>query len=164
MPSGPATDTTERVARGHHRIHTSTDIEAPADVVWATLTDPEGMSSWSSSLQRIDGDLREGGTITVALKAFGLTRRLDHALIEYVPGQVLAWSDPFLLGMRDHHRLAITSTGETTCRFTNTDEVKGGLAWLLGGPVARSNLRAYVGFNGELRAEAERRAKSVPNH
>ncbi|MEM7272054.1 MAG: SRPBCC domain-containing protein [Actinomycetota bacterium] len=149
-----------RVARGHYTIHTETTIDAPVGQVWDTLTDFDNMSNWSSSLQHFDGDFHLGGTITVTLRAMGMTRKLDHELTEFDAGRLFAWSDPFLLGMTDYHRFLIEPIDENQSRFINTDQVKGGAAWLIGRPVANSTMKIYQGFNTELQAEAERRHRS----
>lgn len=39
------------------------DIRASRATVWALLTDPARQREWNSTLTRIEGEIREGGTV-----------------------------------------------------------------------------------------------------
>ncbi len=147
----------EKVAGDEYRIVTHIDIEAPAALVWSTLTDWGNLASWSSSFVSLEGDFSSDGHIKVAFKVFGLTQKYEHDLIEFVDGAQFAWSDPFLLGMTDHHVYRVEATGSDTSRFHQTDQAKGGAARIIGGVMARTMKNMHVGFNRELKAEVERR-------
>lgn len=147
----------DKVARNEYRIVTHVDIAAPAALVWSTLTDWDNLASWSSSFVSLGGDFRSGGHIKVAFKVFGLTQNYEHDLIEFVDGVQFAWSDPFLLGMTDHHVYRVDAIDGETTRFHQTDQAKGGAAGIIGGVMASIMKNMYVGFNRELKAEVERR-------
>ena len=66
-------------------------------------------------------------------------------------------TDPFLLGMVDHHMYRVEVIDDETTRFRQTDQVRGGAAGIVGGLMARTMKNMYVGFNRELKAEAEGR-------
>jgi hypothetical protein len=152
--------TVERAARGHYRIVTHVDIDASADDVWTTLTDWDSLSSWSSSFVSLDGDFRDGGQVKVAFNVLGIKQNYEHILIGFVAGEQFAWSDPFLLGMVDHHVYRVEATGPSSSRFHQTDQAKGGASGVIGGLTARMMRNMYDRFNLELKAEAERRRSS----
>ena len=149
--------TVQKVAADEYRITTYIDIDATAEEVWSTLTDWENLGSWSSSFLSLDGEFADGGHVTVAFRVLGLVQRYEHDLIEFVPGGQFAWSDPFLLGMVDHHVYRIESTGPSSVRFHQTDRAKGAAARFIGGITARSMRTMYDAFNLELKAETESR-------
>ena len=148
---------TWRAGWGDYRVHTEIDIDAPADLTWATLTDFDSMPNWSSQMQGIDGDFQAGGEVVVTVRAFGRTLTYEHTLIDFEDGVQFGWSAPVALGMVDHHVYRIEPQGATTSRCIQTDQCRGGLSWLLGRLGARTAKNIYIGFNEELKAEAERR-------
>ncbi|MCG3267071.1 SRPBCC family protein [Yoonia sp. I 8.24] len=144
----------------HATIHTSVLIDAaPADV-WATLTDFETMSDWSTgTLQGIDGDIQDGGSVVVTF-LFGtddagnpISNEIPHSLI-LDEGKMFGWSDPFpadIGGGRDNHVYAVQPCGEKTL-FIQSDEV-------IDNPYAANFvtqfLAGYQLFNAELKAAVE---------
>lgn len=153
----PDRGTVERVATSEYRIATYVDIDATAGEVWSTLTDWDNLASWSSSFVSLEGDFVDGGHVKVAFKVFGMTQRYEHDLIEFVEGSQFAWSDPFLLGMVDHHVYRVEATGPSSARFHQTDRAMGGAAGIIGSLMARTMRNMYDVFNLELKAETERR-------
>lgn len=72
----------------------SISIDAPAETVWAMLTNFEGYPEWNPTLPRVEGHLREGGSLTIWL---GKNRHKDTAHIDRVEeGKILTLSRPFL--------------------------------------------------------------------
>ncbi|MEM7094528.1 MAG: SRPBCC domain-containing protein [Actinomycetota bacterium] len=152
------TDRVTKRGRADYEIYTDINIEAPAATVWETLTDFAAMPAWSSSFQGLDGDFRASGRVSARFKMMGRTSSFEHDLIDFVGGSQWAWSDPFGLGMVDHHVYRVESVTETTSRFVQTDQAKGGAALVLGRLAAIAMRRMYTRFNAELKAEVERRA------
>jgi hypothetical protein len=147
----------EKVSFNEFRIVTHIDIEASVEEVWATLTDWDSLASWSSSFISLEGDFSRGGHVKVAFKVLGTTQNYEHALIDFVDGAQFAWSDPFLLGMTDHHMYRLEAIDGETTRFHQTDRAKGGAAGFVGALVSRAMKNMYAGFNEELKTEVERR-------
>lgn len=150
-------DRTWREGWGDYRVHTEVDINAPAELAWTTLTDFDTMSQWSSQLQSITGDFRDGGKVVVTVHAFRRTMTFNHVLIDFIEGSQFGWSAPVALGMVDHHVYRIEPVSETTSRFVHTDRSKGGLTWLLGRLGTRTAKNIYADFNKQFKAETERR-------
>lgn len=150
------TNSIERLGLGNYQIHTQIDIDAPASVVWDTLTDFDNYG-WSSSFKGLDGPVEVGATVTATFVVSGKTRTIEHELIEVEPGVQWAWSDVFMLGMADYHVYRVEPIDETRSRFIQRDRPHGGAGPLLARFMARSFYRMYETFNAELKAEAERR-------
>lgn len=144
-----------KVARNEYRIATHIAIDAPPEEVWATLTDWENLSTWSSSFIALEGDFEDGGHVKVQFKAMGITRHYEHDLIDFDEGVQFAWSDPFLFGMVDRHRFRVERDGNGATTFVQTDRVKGGATPLFGGMAARRLKRMYERFNLQLKNQVE---------
>ena len=138
-----------------HRVRVETRIAASPERVWAALTDFTAMPGWSRSLQGIDGELRQGAAVRVRFMGpGGRVGTYAHALVEWEEGRCFRWSDPVLPGVRDNHRYLVEADGDGAV-LTQTDEVRGWLAPLLGPLVTSFMLRNYAEFNEALRARVE---------
>ena len=146
----------ERIARGDYQVHTQIDINAPASVVWDTLTDFDNYS-WSTSFKGLDGPVEPGANITATFRMMGRDQTIEHELIEVEPGVQWAWSDVFMLGIADYHVYRVEPLTEVTSRFIQRDRPHGGAAVVLGRYFAGNFRKMYLQFNSELKAEAERR-------
>lgn len=144
-----------KVARNEYRVATHIAIDAQPEEVWATLTDWENLSTWSTSFVALEGDFEDGGHVKVQFKAMGLIRRYEHDLIDFEEGVQFAWSDPLLFGMVDRHRFRVERTGSGLTKFVHTDRVKGGATPLLGAVAARLMRRMYKRFNEQLKHQVE---------
>ncbi len=152
-------DFVEKISSSDYAVHTQIDIDAPADVVWATLTDFDNMG-WSSSFKGIEGAIADGATVVAHFHAMGRDQRFEHTLIEVEPGVQWAWSDPFMMGMVDHHLYRVEPIDEARSRFIQEDRPHGGAAVVAGRMTAEGFKRMYEQFNEELKHEAERRHRS----
>jgi len=149
-------DYVEKISSGDYAVHTEIDINAPADIVWATLTDFDHMD-WSSSFKGIEGEIEEGAAVVAHFQAAGRDQRFEHILIEVEPGVQWAWSDPFMMGMIDHHLYRVEPIDDQRSRFIQEDRPHGGAAIAAGRITAEGFKRMYEQFNEELKSEAERR-------
>lgn len=149
-----------QISSTHATVHTAVLIDAPVADVWATLTDFENMSSWSSgTLQNMSGDIQDGGSIEITF-IFGADESgnpnvmtVPHTLI-YKDGEMFGWSDPFpedIGGGRDNHSYQVQACGNQT-RFVQSDEI-------VGNPYAANFVSQlmpmYQTFNEELKAAIE---------
>lgn len=144
----------------HATVHTSVLINAAATDVWATLTDFDKMSAWSSStLQGMTGDIRNGGKVVIKF-IFGVDKNGEPNLNEiphtlsYEEGLKFGWSDPFpedIGGGHDNHIYQVEACGDKTL-FIQSDEV-------VDNPYAANFvtqlLPMYQTFNAELKAVVE---------
>lgn len=146
----------ERVSIAHWTIATSIVIERPADQVWGVLTDFAAMPGWSSSLQSVQGDLRDGGEVTVRFQVKpGRFKEYQHHL-RYEEGVYFGWQgDVFAAGMTDNHVYRVVDLGDGRTRLEQSDEAKGGMTWLLGRTVMKRFEGYCTSFNEALKARVE---------
>lgn len=154
------TGTREKVSLSHHKIYTDIEIDASPEIVWSVLTDTVKYGNWAAFLVGIKGEITDGAKITVSFQLDPAKEKLtilDHT-ITVVEGQEFSWAEKGPGGIRDNHhfRLEAADTGKT--RFIQSDEIMGGITFLMGSRLAKMYLDGYQAFNRGLKVEAERRA------
>lgn len=150
----------EKVSFSHYKIHTNIMIDAAPDVVWAALTDTANYKSWAEFLVGIDGAITDGATITTVFQLDpkkNKFNRLDHT-IAVVEGQEFFWEEKGPGGIRDNHHFKVEPVSDGKTRFTQSDEIMGGMTFLIGSRLAKTYLDGYQAFNRGLKAEVERRS------
>ena len=150
---------TKRINWGHRTIHTEIIINAKPEEVWTVLTDTKNYPKWAKFLKQIDGDIRHQGKIDAYFQFNDKKDNLNkiHHTISVTEGQEFSWSEVFMAGIKDFHRFIVEPTTDGKTRFIQSDEAKGGLAWLLGKSIINLEKKGYPKFNRSLRAEVERR-------
>ena len=152
-------DMTHQISASVATVHTSVLIDASPSDVWQTLLDFDSMPTWSSAIQGVTGDLKDGNDVVVTYN-FGvddsgapITNEIPHKLI-FSDGETFGWSDPlpeFLGGGKDKHLYQVIPCGEKTL-FVQSDEV-------IGNPNAMAFvnqlLPTYQLFNAELKQAVE---------
>ena len=157
------TGSSEKVSLSHHKIHTDIVIDAPPDVVWSVLTDTVSYNDWAAFLVGIHGEIKDGSTITVDFQLDSSKTKLttlDHT-ISVADGTEFFWAEKGPGGIRDNHHFCVEPLEAGKTRFVQTDEIIGGITFLMGGRLAKIYLEGYQAFNRGLKAEAERRALST---
>lgn len=145
----------------HATVDTSILINASAADVWATLTDFDTMSSWSTStLQGITGDIKNGGSVMITF-IFGVddngepkSNEIPHRLI-FDEGREFGWSDPFpedVGGGRDNHIYRVEACGDKAL-FIQSDEIVDNA---YAANFVTQLFPMYQTFNAELKAAAEK--------
>ena len=155
------TGRTDKVGFSHHTIHTDIIIDAAPDIVWAVVTDTAGYRDWAAFLVDIEGAITDGATITAVFQtdpAKDKLTRIDHK-ITVLDGQEFYWAEKGPGGIRDNHHFRVEPTGDGKTRFIQSDEIMGGMTFLMGGRLAKMYLAGYQAFNRGLKAEAEKQAK-----
>jgi len=142
------------------RFETSIDIEAPASLVWSLFRDGANIHTWSSSMQKMEGDFKEGGLISLNFKFMGLDFTVPHTVRNFEEGVQWSWSDEIDHGITNNHLYRIEAIDETHSRFINNDELTGGNQ-VLRYSVLREMTASFNKFNEEVKAEAEKRFSSA---
>ena len=140
-------------------VETSILIDAPARHVWQVLTDFGHMSEWSSGLQRIEGEWRDGAEVTSHYRMFDKVWPAKHRL-RVQQGVSFGWSDDLdgeFSQVRDNHEFAVRELGETLCQFVHADAFTGADGPRFGATLTRAAVDSYRAFNRELQARATRR-------
>jgi hypothetical protein len=68
-------------------------VLAPADRIWAVLTDAQGFPRWNSTVTRIEGEIREGATLRVHVP--GTDRVFTPRVSGVVPNVRMTWTGGF---------------------------------------------------------------------
>ena len=152
------TEEVNELGEDQWQAYTDIVIEATPEQVWEVLTDFDAMPTWSSSLQRIDGELSDGASVVVTFIIFEMTFELDHTLI-YVDGERYGWADPVLGfdGVTDHHLYIVGETDGTHTLFIQEDTYTGTSEAATAQDLAEMTAPVYSTFNRELEAEVEAR-------
>jgi hypothetical protein len=132
-------------------------IDAPPETVWAVLVDGPAYPSWDSGVTKVDGEIVDGGRITVHAevspgRAFPVRVSLD-------PPRQMRWTGGMPLGLfRGDRRFTLEATPQGA-RFTMREEYTGlllGLIWRAMPDLGPSFVRFASGL--KARAEARRTA------
>lgn len=108
----------------------SRTIEAPIDRVWGLLTDVSEQSRWNSTLVSIEGEIREGGQVTlVSTVNPGRTFKLTVSHVS-APHR-MTWSDGMPLGLFQGIRTFELADRDGATEFTMVERYRGLLAGLI---------------------------------
>lgn len=141
-----------------HRFHTKVTIDAPADQVWAVLTDTEKFPQWNPLVSHFAGTLAEGETLNVTVQnGTGGSMDFTPEVVVFKPGQELTWLGT--LGMRGifdgRHRFAVESLNAGTTRLVHEEDFAGILVPLFKGKLARETLPLFEAMNLALKSRVE---------
>lgn len=104
-------------------------IRAPADRVWAILTDAGGYPTWDSGVTRVDGSIRDGEQITVHAEVS--PGRAFPVRVAMQPPHAMTWTGGMPLGLFTGMRtFRVTPDGEAS-RLSMREEYSGPLAGLM---------------------------------
>jgi hypothetical protein len=137
-------------------IHTTVDIDAPAETVWQVLVDFERYPEWNDWLH-VDGRATVGDRLRVTPGPAGSGPSFRPRVLEAAPNRTLRWlGHLFVPGLFDgEHRFDIEDLGEDRSRLVQSEAFDG----LLVGPVlwryGEQTERSFEGVNEALRTRAE---------
>lgn len=142
----------------HWISHTEILINARPEQVWKVMTDTASYPEWSEIMIKMDGKIVDQGKIDVLFKMGPNAKpQLFHNTLFVQEGVEFYWSQVQALGIKDRHCFRIEATGDGKTRFIQSDQVLGGLTWLIGKRAVDLQLSIYPLFNRALKAEVERR-------
>ena len=102
-------------------------INAPPERIWAILTDGAAYADWDSGVDRVEGRIAPGETITVYSKA-SPGRAFPVKVTDVVPNQQMTWSGGMPLGLfRGVRTFRISPAGDGATRFHMREEYTGPL-------------------------------------
>jgi hypothetical protein len=88
-------------------------IAAPADAIWAKLTDAPGFSKWNSTVQSIEGDIAIGQRLTIRVP-IAPGRAFTPKVVQLVPYQRMVWRDGFYPVFQGTRTFTLTPQGTST--------------------------------------------------
>lgn len=130
-------------------------IEAPAEVVWALLTDAPGYPAWNSTVISIDGTIALGETIELKAK-IDPKRTFTLTVSELQPMQRLVWQDggKAFKGVRT---FVVRQLEDGSTEVTMAEVLTGSMMGMIEGKLPDFR-PPFDAFAADLRREAEARA------
>src|SRR4051812_42018003 len=106
-------------------------IGAPADSIWAILTDASRYTAWNPTVDQVEGRIALGETVTVHAK-LNPGRAFPVKVTEFVPGRKMIWTGGLPLGLfRGERTFTLTERGNGTVEFRMTEAFRGLLSPLI---------------------------------
>ncbi len=106
-------------------------INAPADAVWAVLTDAESWSSWNPTIESIEGKILPGQKLRVFTK-LSPGRAFPVRVAEFTPPSRMVWEGGMPLGLFKGVRTYTLSPASGGTQFSMKEEFSGPLSGLIG--------------------------------
>lgn len=132
----------------------STTINAPAERIWAILTDGAAYPQWEPNTIRIEGTIAPGASLT-AYSKLSPERAFPVKVATFVPNQQMTWVGGMPLGLFTGERsFTLKPLGDGRIEFTLQEAFRGLLLGLFAGTLPDLNA-AFTQFAAALKARAE---------
>lgn len=130
-----------------HRV----GIQAPAEAIWAVISDIEGWEAWNPIYPKAQGTLRIGSPLTLELVLDGRKpQTIRPVVLDWIPNEQIHWRLTALGGLvRTTRFLEIEQLNDRGCIFANGEVFDGPL-----GPFAVRSLRRAVRSGFRAMSEA----------
>lgn len=141
---------------------TSIEIHAPAERVWAIVTDVDHYRDWNPFFSQAQGRVQAGATLNLKMNPVGQApKNFSPTVLEVTPGQHFTWRGRLVLpGLFDGtHRLVVERIDCGTARFTQEEAFSGVLVPFVG---FEPYIAGWRRMNAALKARAE--APTPPSH
>jgi hypothetical protein len=139
-------------------LRTSIDIDAPAEAVWAVLTDLGAYPEWNPFSVRADGEVAVGATLVLVMQPVGARRTtVRPTVLEVEPGRRLRWRGRLgVAAVFDaDHSIALDEQADGV-RLTQTETFRGVLVRFLARSLRSHTLPAFDAMNEALKQRVER--------
>ncbi|HEY9738453.1 MAG TPA: SRPBCC domain-containing protein [Trichocoleus sp.] len=139
-------------------LSTSIEINAPADKVWAALTDFSRYSEWNPFILSAEGVPQQGKQITVFIQPPGGTGMKFRPVIQALqPNQELRWLGRLLLpGIFDgEHQFRLEPLADNCTRFIHREVFRGLLVPLLWRDLDTKARKGFEDMNQALKQLVE---------
>jgi hypothetical protein len=107
-------------------------IAAPPEAIWAILVDAPGLSQFDSGIERVDGRIAAGETITVYSKA-STGRAFPVKVVAFTPNRSMRWSGGMPLGLfKGERTFTLVPRADGTTELAVREEYSGpllGMMW-----------------------------------
>lgn len=103
----------------------TSNIQASPDAIWAVLTNAPAYGDWDSGVDRVEGRIAPGETITVYSKV-SPGRAFPVKVVTFTPGQQMVWSGGMPLGLfKGVRSYTLTPQPDGSTTFTMREEYTG---------------------------------------
>jgi hypothetical protein len=139
-------------------IDTEIEIGAPAERVWAILTDFASYSEWNAFLRWQEGEAKFGARLHLFIQPPGRSRMTFRPTVLVAdPNRELRWLGRLWVpGLFDgEHSFTIEPTGESCVRFGQREHFRGLLVPLLATMLDRDVRPGFEAMNRALKLRAE---------
>jgi hypothetical protein len=148
------------------KIVASTEIDAPAEVVWGVLTDLPRFGEWNPFIRAASGSATVGGRIRVEMEptVAGPTLSFVAKVLVCEPNKKLRWRGHLLtpwLGGSDH-AFTIEPSANGRVRFEQRETFHGLLPRLAWRALARATRRSFRAMNEALKRRVENARPARP--
>jgi hypothetical protein len=146
-------------------IQSSIDIDAPAALVWAILTDFAAYKRWNPVIRAILGTPGNGNALRMSLQRNGRPLLSMNSTLTYLcePSELRWRHRRSVAGLfATEHRFRIESLSAGGVRFHQTERIEGLFASLLGRGRRRTTEEDFHAMNHALKARAERMGARLP--
>ena len=134
---------------------TRTVIRAPAERIWAILTDAAAYPSWNSTVERVTGRIALGQKVTVYTRA-SPGRAFPLRVTEFAPNRRMVWAGGMPFGLFNGTRTyALTPRAASEVEFSMREEFSGLMAPLISRSIPDLQ-PAFEQFAADLKGRAER--------
>lgn len=136
-----------------YTIHTSIDIAASPEIVWAILTDFPSYPEWNPFVSHIEGPIEEGEKIKVSIDGM----KFEPILQTVIPHEELSWKGKLWInGLFDgEHIFQINDNQDGTITFVQKEHFKGLLIPILKKKLELETKLGFEKMNIALRDRVE---------
>ena len=137
------------------KFATSTLIHARPEAIWALLTDAAGYTSWNTTVDRVEGRIAPGGTVTIHPK-LNPGRAFPLKVTVFEPASKMIWRGGMPLGLfKGERTFTLTPRPDGAVEFNMREDYTGLLSPLITKSIPDLQ-PAFDEFAAALKQRAER--------
>ncbi len=131
-----------------------TTIQAPAERIWALLTDATNYTAWNSTVEKVEGSIAPGSTIKVFAK-INPGRAFPVKVFEFEPGKRMVWRGGMPFGLfKGVRTFTLTPVESGGIAFDMREVFSGPLSPLIGRSIPDLQ-PAFEDFAADLKRASE---------
>ena len=136
-----------------HRI----GVQAPAEPIWALISNINGWSSWNPLYPQAKGEVQFGAKLELTVAIPGeASREIRPTVQDWTPNEQIIWTLSLLGGLiRSTRYIEIETLENGNVIFSNGEIFEGRLQWLIGKKRQRAIKAAFATFGETVRDRAE---------
>jgi hypothetical protein len=148
------------LSKSHNLIETSVTIQGTPEQVWGVLADTAAYPEWNPFIKSIDGELVEGGKLTVTLEPpGGPAQTVEPQVTSLMPGKELRWlgivGPPRFFEAAHYFVIDTVDQPEGTVKFVHGEDFRGVMITFLAKMLQRKIKPGFEQMNEALKARVE---------